>query len=127
MSSEKSGNSNISLSLGSLISLWTLLAIVCHCAELGMFKDWPIIDWPNHWSCMCIFMWSFILVIGILAIICIFLVIASFFSNRRSYKDHIAHIEKLRAEGKILEAELIETRLIQDGILKNGRSKARAD
>jgi len=121
MSSEKSGNSNISLSLGSLISLWTLLAIVCHCAELGMFKDWPIIDWPNHWSCMCIFLWSFIVVIGILFIICVLLAIASFLSNRQSYKNLIAQIDKLRAEGKIFEAELLEQRLIKDGILKNGR------
>ncbi len=124
MSSEKSGNSNISLSIGSLISLWTLLAIVCHCAELGMFKEWPIIDWPNHWSCMCIFLWSFIVVIGLLATICIFLALASFFSNKHDRVKYIARIEKLRAEGKILEAELLETRLVKDGILKDGSSKA---
>ena len=109
------------MSLGSLISLWTLLAIVCHCAELGMFKDWPIIDWPNHWSCMCIFLWSFIVVIGILAILCIFLAIASFFSNRSDKKKFIAHIEKLRMAGKTLEADMLQKQLIKDGILKDGR------
>jgi hypothetical protein len=124
MSSEKSGNSNISLSIGSLISLWTLLAIVCHCAELGMFKDWPIIDWPNHWSCMCIFMWSFIVVIGFLAIICGFLAIASFFSNRRSYKNLIAQVNILRDAGRTFEADMLEKRLIKDGILKDGSTKA---
>lgn len=120
MSSEKSGNSNLSLSLGSLISLWTLLAIVCHCAELGMFKDWPIIDWPNHWSCMCIFLWSFIVGISILAILCILLAIASVLRKRHSNKNLIAQVEKLRAAGKVLEAELLETRLIKDGIMKDG-------
>lgn len=42
MSSEKSGNTNLTLDIGSLISLWTLLAIVCHCAELGMFTVFTI-------------------------------------------------------------------------------------
>lgn len=121
MSSEKSGNSNISLSFGSLISLWTLLAIVCHCAELGMFKDWPIIDWPNHWSCMCIFLWSFIVGIGILFILCVFLAIASFISNKHDRVKYIAHIEQLRAAGKTFEADMLEKRLIKDGILKDGR------
>lgn len=124
MSSEKSGNSNISLSIGSLISLWTLLAIVCHCAELGMFKDWPIIDWPNHWSCMCIFLWSFIVVIGFLAIICGFLVVASYFNNRHRYKNLISEVEKLRAAGKTFEADMLEKRLNKDGIMKYGNSKA---
>lgn len=127
MSSEKSGNSNISLSIGSLISLWTLLAIVCHCAELGMFKDWPIIDWPNHWSCMCIFLWSFIVVIGFLAIICGFLVVASYFNNKRDRSKFKEHVEKLRAAGKIYEADMLEKRLVKDGILKDGSSKSSAD
>ena len=109
------------MSIGSLISLWTLLAIVCHCAELGMFKDWPIIDWPNHWSCMCLFLWAFIVAIGILAILCVLLAFASFFSNRRSYKNLISQIEKLRAAGKVFEAEMLEKRLIKEGILKDGR------
>lgn len=120
MSSEKSGNSNISLSIGSLISLWTLLAIVCHCAELGMFKDWPIIDWPNHWSCMCIFLWSFIVVIGILAILCAFLAIASYFNNKRDRRKFKEHVEKLREAGMIYEADKLEKLLIKDGI-KDGR------
>lgn len=124
MSSKKSGNSNISLSIGSLISLWTLLAIVCHCAELGMFKDWPIIDWPNHWSCMSIFMWSFIVAIGILAILCALLALVSYLSNKRDRKNFAAHIEKLRAAGMIYEADMLEKTLIKDGILKDGKSKA---
>jgi hypothetical protein len=124
MSSEKSGNTNLTLDIGSLISLWTLLAIVCHCAELGMFKDWPIIDWPNHWSCMCIFLWSFIVVIGILAILCIFLAIASILRKRQDRKKLKAHVKTLRDAGMTHEADMLEKRLIKDGIMKDGSSKA---
>lgn len=120
MSSEKSGNSNLSLSLGSLISLWTLLAIVCHCAELGMFKDWPIIDWPNHWSCMCIFLWSFIVGVGILGILCILLATASVLRKREDRKKLIAHVDQLRGAGMTHEADMLEKRLIKDGIMKDG-------
>jgi septation ring formation regulator EzrA len=73
---------------------------------------------------MCIFLWSFIVVIGILVILCIFLATASILRKRQDRKKLIAHVKTLRDAGMIHEADMLEKRLIKDGIMKDGSSKA---
>lgn len=86
-----------------------------------MFKDWPIIDWPNHWSCMCIFLWSFIVAFGILFLLLGLSLIATALSKKNDAKKFRAHVEKLRAAGHMAEADILQKQLIKDGILKDGR------
>lgn len=40
-----------------VIEVWTLVAIILHFAGIENFKDWPVIDWPTSWSCMCLELW----------------------------------------------------------------------
>lgn len=40
-----------------LITIWSLVAIILHFAEVGAFKKWPVISWPWKWSCLCLLEW----------------------------------------------------------------------
>ena len=40
-----------------LVVIWSLAAVICKLLEVGAFASWKIIDWPWHWSCLCIMIW----------------------------------------------------------------------
>lgn len=48
-----------------IIETWTLIAIILHFCEVKYFANLPVIDWPWHWSCMCLFEWAVMFYIGI--------------------------------------------------------------
>jgi len=48
-----------------LIGIWSLTAVICKLAKVGAFTDWALIDWPWHWSCLCLLEWWAILFIPV--------------------------------------------------------------
>lgn len=40
-----------------LVAIWSLTAIICKLLGVGAFTAWKLIDWPWHWSCLCIMEW----------------------------------------------------------------------
>lgn len=52
-----------------LSELWTLIALILHFVGVGDFAKWAVIDWPWHWSCLCIEIWAIILYL-LIALVC---------------------------------------------------------
>lgn len=46
-----------------IIETWTLVAVILHFCGIEYFANLPVIDWPWHWSCMCLFIWVILLYI----------------------------------------------------------------
>ena len=46
--------------------IWSLVAVILHFSDVGKFKDWPVIDWPWRWSCLCLLEWFLIILASLL-------------------------------------------------------------
>lgn len=50
--------------LSFLVLVWTAVAIVLHCSDVGVFATWDVTAWPWHWSCCCI-LWLYLCLLAI--------------------------------------------------------------
>lgn len=55
-----------------VIVVWSLVAVILHCSGVGMFAEWPVTDWPWHWSCLCIFWWDMVVPLACVVILFVF-------------------------------------------------------
>jgi hypothetical protein len=55
-----------------IIEILTIVFIVMKLAGVGACENWDIIDWPWHWSCLCLEIWV-LLVYIVIACIAVFL------------------------------------------------------
>lgn len=51
-----------------LIAIWSLVAIILHFADVGAFKDWPVISWPWKWSCLRLLEWCLDILLVLVAL-----------------------------------------------------------
>lgn len=51
-----------------LITIWSLVAIILHFADVGAFKKWPVISWPWKWSCLCLLEWCLGILFALVAL-----------------------------------------------------------
>lgn len=56
-----------------ITELLTIVFIVMKLAGVGACANWDIIAWPWHWSCLCIEIWSLIIIVIVAAIKTFFL------------------------------------------------------
>ena len=103
-----------------LVGLWTVLATDFHFAEFGAFKDWPVIAWPWHWSCLCIAIWWAIIIVLITLGILIYYVIKLKASKRGAVEsDKRMKLTNLLCQGQIEEAKSLAKELWPKGIPAN--------
>lgn len=99
----KSGSTGI-----GLVGLWTILATVFHFAGFGAFAEWPVIEWPWHWSCFCIAIWWTAIVALVISGIALFYII-KMPRDKKNTEDakKKLNLEKLTAMGRFDEARTL--------------------
>lgn len=103
-----------------LVGLWTVLATVFHYAEFGAFKDWPVIAWPWHWSCLCIAIWWIAIFVSItIGIILYYAIKLKKYKRGAAESDNRMKITRLLCSGQIDEAKSLAKELWPNGIPAN--------